>query len=71
MQYAYVVVGQEVFGIGDTADEALADAAQYLEGGSAEAQQCLDDGRAVVVLTADARSYCRCGYSSILEQCGL
>lgn len=70
-KYAYVVVGQEVFGLGDTADEALADAAQYLEGGLTEAQQCLDDGLAVVVLTAEARSYCRMSYSSILEQCGL
>ena len=71
MKYAYLIVGQDDFGIGDTADAALDDAAQYIEGGLSEAQQRLDDGLAVIVLTAEARSYCRMGYSSILEQFGL
>ena len=78
MSYAYVIVGQEVFGLGDTAEAALSDAAQYLEGGSAEAQQRLsassewvDDGRAVIVPVSEARSYCRAGESSILAQLGL
>lgn len=33
MSYAYVIIGQEVFGLGDTVELALADAAQYVEGG--------------------------------------
>lgn len=76
--YAYVVVGQEVFGLGDTVESALDDAAQYLEGGADEAQQRLsasgeyvDDGRAFVAPVSDARRYCNGGRSSILDQLGL
>lgn len=69
--YAYVIIGQDVFGLGDTAEAALIDAAQYVEGGLDEAQSRLDSGSAVIVQASEARTHCRAGESSILPQFGL